>query len=179
MNLRIDLAVPVSGVDHVLGAAHGPATIVEYGDFECPICKQSAPGLKGLLERFPGRIRFVWRHFPLEELHPHALAAAEAAECAAAQGKFWEMHDLLFENQAHLKPKHLHEYAERLELDLSRFAAEMDEHVYLQRVREHIESGRRSHVRSTPGLFLNGTIQDASFGLRGLVAATEAIVSGR
>jgi protein-disulfide isomerase len=179
MNPRIDLAVPVSAVDHVLGAAHGPATIVEYGDFECPICKQSAPGLKGLLARFPGRIRFVWRHFPLEELHPHALAAAEAAECAAAQGKFWEMHDLLFENQAHLKPKHLHEYAERLELDLSRFAAEIDEHVYLQRIREHIEGGRRSHVRSTPGLFVNGTIQDASFGLRGLVAATEAIVSSR
>jgi len=176
---KFDLAIPLAADDHVTGPAHAPVTIVEYGDFECPICKQVAPGLKGLLARFPGGIRFAWRHFPLEELHPHALAAAEAAECAAAQGKFWEMHDLLFDNQAHLKPKNLHAYAERLELDMARFAAEMDEHVYVQRVREHIESGRRSHVRSTPGLFLNGTIQDASFGLRGLVAATEAIVRGR
>jgi protein-disulfide isomerase len=176
---RFDLVIPPAADDHVKGPAHAHVTIVEYGDFECPLCKQAAPGLKGLLERFAGRIRFAWRHFPLEELHPHALAAAEAAECAAAQGKFWEMHDLLFENQAHLKPKHLHEYAERLELDLARFAAEMDDHVYVQRVREHIESGRRSHVRGTPGLFLNGMIQDASFGLGGLVAATEKILAGR
>jgi protein-disulfide isomerase len=89
------------------------------------------------------------------------------------------MHDLLFDNQAHLKPKHLHGYAERLELDLARFTAEMDEHVYVQRIREHIESGRRSHVRGTPGLFLNGMIQDASPGLRELVAATEKILHAR
>ena len=174
-----DLAIPVGAGDHVLGPEHAHVTIVEYGDFECPICKQTAPGLKLLRERFAGQLRFAYRHFPLEEVHPHALAAAEATEAAASQGKFWEMHDLLFDNQAHLKPKHLHAYAERLELDLARFTAELDEHVYVQRVREHIESGRRSHVRGTPGLFLNGMIQDASPGLRGLVAATEKILHGR
>ena len=174
-----DLAIPVGAGDHVLGPAHAHVTIVEYGDFECPTCKQAAPALKVLRDRFPGQIRFAYRHFPLEEVHPHALAAAEAAEAAASQGRFWEMHDLLFDNQAHLKPKHLHGYAERLELDLARFAAELDEHVYVQRVREHIESGRRSHVRGTPGLFLNGRIRDASPGLRDLVAATETILHAR
>src|SRR3990172_9153434 len=120
---KFELAVPVSAVDHVLGASHGPVTIVEYGDFECPNCKQAAPGVKLLLERHPRRIRFAYRHLPLEEGHPHALLAAEAAECAGSQGKFWEMHDLLFDNQAHLKPKHLHDYAERLELDMARYVA--------------------------------------------------------
>jgi len=176
MTSRLDLTLPVSAVDHALGAAHAPVTVVEYGDFECPICKQTAPGLRLLLERFPGQVRLAYRHFPLEEVHPHATLAAEAAECAASQGKFWEMHDLLFANQAHLKAKDLHGYAERLELDMVRYSAEMDEHVYLQRIREHLDSGRRSHVRSTPGLFLNGTIRDASFGLRALFEATEALL---
>ena len=176
---KFDLAVPVGTGDHALGPAHARVTIVEYGDFECPICKQAAPGLKLLRERFPAELRFAWRHYPLEEVHPHALLAAEAAECAGAQGRFWEMHDLLFESHAHLKRKHLEGYAERLELDLPRFGAELDEHVYVQRIREHIESGRRSHVRGTPGLFLNGMVQDGSAGLRALVAATEAILDGR
>jgi protein-disulfide isomerase len=176
---RSELAVPVSAADHVLGAAHAPVTVVEYGDFECPNCKQAAPGVKLLLARYAGRIRFAYRHFPLEEVHPHALLAAEAAECAASQGKFWEMHDLLFDNQAHLKPKQLHGYAERLELDMARYAAEMDEHVYVQRIREHIESGQRSHVRGTPGFFVNEVIQDASFGLQGLFDAVEAALKGR
>jgi len=179
MTSRLDLAVPVSAADHALGPAHAPVTVVEFGDFECPICKQTAPGLRLLLERFPARVRLVYRHFPLEEVHPHALLAAEAAECAASQGKFWEMHDLLFANQGHLKASHLHGYAERLELDMARYAAEMGEHVYLQRIREHLDSGRRSHVRSTPGLFLNGTIQDASFGLRALFDATDALLGRR
>jgi protein-disulfide isomerase len=179
MTSRLDLALPVSAVDHALGPADAPVTVVEYGDFECPICKQTAPGLRLLLERFPGRVRLVYRHFPLEEVHPHALLAAEAAECAASQGKFWEMHDLLYANQGQLKAKHLHGYAERLELDLARYAADMDGHVYLQRIRDHLDSGRRSHVRSTPGLFLNGTIQDASFGLRALFDATEALLGRR
>jgi len=179
MTSRLDLAVPVSAADHALGPAHAPVTVVEYGDFECPICKQTAPGLRLLLERFPGRVRLVYRHFPLEEVHPHALLAAEAAECAASQGKFWEMHDLLLANQGHLEANHLRGHAERLELDMARYAAEMEEHVYLQRIREHLDSGRRSHVRSTPGLFLNGTIRDASFGLRALFDATDALLGRR
>ncbi len=168
-----DLAVPVSATDHVLGPEHAPVVLVEYGDFECPTCKQAAPAVRMLLTRFANRVRLVFRHFPLEEAHPHALAAAEAAESAGEQGKFWEMHDLLFANQEHLTLHHLHGYAERLGLDMARFTAEMDDHVYLQRVREHQAGGRRSHVRGTPGFFANGTIQDVSFGVERLFDAVD------
>lgn len=166
-----DLAVPVSSGDHALGPEHAPVVVVEYGDFQCPTCKQAAPTVRMLLDRFPSRVRVVFRHFPLEDAHPQALIAAQAAECAAQQGKFWEMHDVLFANQDHLARKHLHGYAERLGLDLALFTSEMDDEVYLQRVREHQDSGRRSHVRGTPGFFVNGTILDVSFGLERLFDA--------
>ena len=169
-----ELSVPVSPTDHLTGNAHAPVTVVEYGDFECPNCRQAQSALKLLLERFDGRVRFVFRNFPLEDVHPHALGAAEAAECAGGQGKFWPMHDLLFANQAHLKLKDLHGYAERLGLDLARFSAEMDDHVYLQRVREHLQSGVDSGVRSTPTFFVNDRIEDVSFGLRSLFDVVEA-----
>src|SRR5258706_14719602 len=134
---KFELAIPVSAADHVLGASHAPVTVVEYGDFECPSCKQAAPAVRLLLTRFAGRLRVVYRHFPLEEVHPHALHAALAAETAAGQGKFWQMHDLLYENQSHLKLHQLRGYAERLELDIARYDAEMKDERYLQRVREH------------------------------------------
>jgi protein-disulfide isomerase len=105
--VRTGLLLPVEPTDHALGPDHAPVTIVEYGDFECPICKMAAPGVKLLLDRHPNRVRLVFRHFPIEEAHPHALQAAEAAEAAAAQGRFWEMHDLLFANQAHLKRREM------------------------------------------------------------------------
>jgi protein-disulfide isomerase len=170
----IDLAVPAGASDHVIGPEHAPVTVVEYGDFECPNCKQAAPAVKLLLERFSERVRFIYRHFPQETLHPHALRAAETAECAAGQGRFWPMHDLLFANQDHLLGKHLRRYAEQLELDMARYDAEMDDEVYLQRIREHIDGGLKSHLRSTPGFFVNGIIVDVSFGLRSLFDATEA-----
>ena len=159
------LTVPVGPADHVLGPSHAPVTLVEYGDLECPNCKQAAPVVKLLLQRFANRLRFAFRHFPLEGVHPHAELAAEAAECAGGQGKFWQMHDLLFEHQDHLKLNHLRGYAERLEIDMARFTAEMNDHVYLQRVREHLQSGNDSGVRSTPTFFLDGQIVDVSFGL--------------
>lgn len=133
--------------------------------------------IKLMLERFAGRIRFVFRHFPLEEVHPHALHAAEAAEIAGGQGKFWTMHDHLFDNQAHLKLPQLRGYAERLQLDMARYDLEMDDHIYLQRVREHVQSGRDSGVRGTPTFFLNGRIQDVSFGLSALFDAVEAALA--
>lgn len=169
-----ELAVPANTADNALGPAHAAVTVVEYGDFECPNCKAAAPGVKLLLARFAGRVRFVFRHFPLEEVHPHALQAALAAEAAGGQGKFWPMHDLLFENQQHLKPRQLRGYAERLELDLERFDADMADEIYLQRVREHIEGGRRSGVRSTPTFFVNGRVQDVSFGMQSLENAVES-----
>ncbi|HTT12484.1 MAG TPA: DsbA family protein [Burkholderiaceae bacterium] len=177
--MHYDLAVPVGVVENLTGAPDAAVTLVEYGDFECPTCKQTAPLLKHLLERFAGRLRLVFRHFPLEEVHPHALLAAEAAECAAAQGRFWAMHDLLFDNQAHLKAKQLASYAERLELDMTRYHAEIDDHVYLQRVREHIDGGQRSSVHATPGLFVNRKVVDVSFGPQGLIDAIERALHAR
>jgi len=171
-----ELSLPVGGADHILGPSHAAVTVLEYGDFECPNCKQAAPAVKLLLQHFSGRVRFVWRNFPLEEVHPNALHAALAAEAAGGQGKFWPMHDLLFENQAHLKLPQLRHYAERLELDLARYDIEMKEDYYLQRVREHMESGRASGVRGTPGVFVNGAIEDVSFGMQRLFDRVEALL---
>jgi protein-disulfide isomerase len=171
-----ELTVPVSPVDHRLGADHAPVTLVEYGDFECPNCKQAAPAVKLLMERYAERVRLVFRHFPLEEVHPHARHAAEAAEAAGAQGKFWEMHDLLFENQRHLKQQQLHGYAERLQLDMARYTAEMDDEIYLQRIREHQKSAHDSGARGTPTFFVNGRIQDVSFGMKALFDAVDAVL---
>jgi protein-disulfide isomerase len=172
--MGFDLAVPLNPIDHVLGQPGAPVAVVEYGDFECPNCKQAAPAVKLLLTRFAGRIQVGFRHYPLEEVHPHALPAALAAEAAGAQGKFWPMHDLLFENQAKLKPHHLRAYAERLELDMARFDAEMQQELYLQRIREEVKDGRRSGVRGTPTFFVNRRLRDVSFGMQELFRAIEA-----
>jgi protein-disulfide isomerase len=170
----ITLAVPPEPTDHGLGSEHAPVTLVEYGDFECPSCKVAVQTPKLLLERFPNRVRFIFRHFPLEDAHPHALLAAQAAEAAAAQGKFWGMHDLLFAHQTHLKDADLRRYAGELGLDMARYAAEMDDRIYLQRIREHAEGGRRSHIRATPTFFVNGVVQDISYGMQSLHEAVSA-----
>jgi protein-disulfide isomerase len=172
-HVPFELAIPLGPADHVIGEPHAAVTVVEYGDFECPNCKQAQPAVKLLLERFAGRVRVAFRNFPLEDVHPHALAAALAAECAGGQGKFWPMHDLLFENQAHLKAKDLQGYAARLGLDMARFIAEMDDQVYLQRVREQLQGALESGVRGTPTFFVNGRVEDVSFGLRALFDAVE------
>lgn len=164
----VTLAVPPEPTDHSLGAEHARVVVIEYGDFECPSCKTAANTPTLLLERYPGKLRFIYRHFPLVDAHPHALAAAEASEAAAAQGKFWPMHDLLFQNQMHLKEKDLSRYAARAEIDLVRYSAEMIDHIYLQKVREHIDGGRRCHIRATPAFFVNGVLQDISFGMQAL-----------
>jgi protein-disulfide isomerase len=169
------LAVPVGHADHILGSEHAPVTLVEFGDFECPNCRQAAPAVKLLLDRFRGKVRFVWRNFPLEEVHPHALQAALAAEAAGGQGKFWPMHGLLLAHQDHLKAKQLQAYAEEVELDAERYAFDMKEETYLQRIREHIEGGRQSGVRGTPTFFVNGRITDVSFGLQHLAEAVERL----
>ena len=172
----LELAVPPAARDHSLGHPHAPVVLVEYGDFECPNCKQVAPVLKLLVGRFPLHLRVVFRHFPLEEVHAHALDAALAAEIAGEAGKFWPMHDLLFENQRHLKRAHLRRYAEQLELDLVRYEYEMRDTVHLQRVREHIAGGQRSGVRATPGFFLDGRRVDSSFRIDALAEQVEAAV---
>jgi protein-disulfide isomerase len=170
----VTLAVPVNHSDHFTGSHTATVTVVEYGDFECPSCAQAYPAVKMMLRHFGEKIRFVYRHFPQREVHPHAELAAEAAEAAGAQHKFWPMHDLLFENQRHLKAASLRKYAAAAELELERYDFEMGDHVYLQRVQEHLASGNRSGVRATPTFFVNGTVQDVSFNLEQLQTAIEA-----
>ena len=178
MNLaRQTLAVPPMPTDHSEGPDHARVTVVEYGDFECPTCKLAATTPKLLMDRFPNRVRFIFRHFPIAAAHPHALLAAEASEAAAAQERFWPMYHKLFDNQAHLKDRDLARYASEIGLDMARYTAEMDDHIYLQRVREHRESGERSHIRATPTFFIEGVVQDISFGMKGLHDAVAAAVA--
>ena len=170
----LKLAVHVNKTDHIAGPETAKVVLLQYGDFECPTCGQAYPAVKMLLAKFEHRLRFVFRHFPLSTAHPNAELAAEAAEAAGAQHKFWDMHDLLFRNQSHLKPKDLRHYAEQLELDLVRFDTDLSGQVYRQRVNEHVDSGKRSGVRSMPAFFLNGVLVDVSFGLDHLHDAIHA-----
>jgi protein-disulfide isomerase len=156
---------PVRDADHIQGPSDAQVTIIEYGDFECPNCKQAAPVAALLLKRFEGGVRLVFRHFPLEEVHSHALIAAEAAEAAGEQGRFWEMHDLLFAHQPHFLLPQVRELALGLNLDMRRFAAELKDHVHVPRIRDDVESGRRNGVRATPTFYVNGEVCDVSFGL--------------
>ncbi len=172
----MSLAVPPEPTDHSEGPEHARVVVVEYGDFECPSCKVAATTPTLLMERFPNKVRFLFRHFPVPEVHPHAMLAAEASEAAAAQGKFWPMYHELFDNQAHLNQKSLTRYASALGLDMARYVAEMDDHIYLQKVREHVEGARRSHIRATPTFFINGALQDVSFGMKALHDAVAAAV---
>jgi protein-disulfide isomerase len=167
------LAVSVNQTDHFVGPEAARVTLVEYGDFECPNCGQAYPAVKMLLKHFEHRVRFVFRHFPLTEVHPHAELAVQATEAAGAQHKFWPMHDLLFEHQRHLKVEDLRHYAEQLELDLERFDYELNDEIYRQRVNEHVQGGERSGARGTPTFFVNGTITDVSFGFDHLFQAVE------
>jgi protein-disulfide isomerase len=161
---------PVTATDHRTGPEHAAVTVVEYADFQCPICQSVEPAVKQLREVHPD-VAFVFRHFPLEEAHPLALMAAEAAEAAGAQDRFWEMHDRLLAPGSHLTRHHLDGYAREIGLDMARFTAELDDEIYRQRVREQQEGGRRAHLRATPGFFVNGIVQDVSGGIQALFDA--------
>jgi protein-disulfide isomerase len=167
------LKPPVGPHDHVQGPAEAPVTLVEYGDYECPYCGEAYPVVKALQKRLGDQMRFVFRNFPLAQAHPHAEHAAEAAEAAGAQGKFWEMHDLLYENQDALEDEDLVRYARALHLDVPRFVKEMESGAYLERVREDFRSGVRSGVNGTPTFFINGARHDGPFDLVSLLAAIE------
>jgi Na+:H+ antiporter, NhaA family len=145
--------------DHVRGGSEAPVTLVEYGDFQCPYCGEAYPVVHELFERFGDQLRFVFRHMPLADLHPRAPFAAEAAEAAAAQQRFWEMHDRLFEHQLELGDEELREHAEAVGVpDGERLDAELRDRVHEARVEEDYESGARSGVPSTPRFFINGVI---------------------
>jgi protein-disulfide isomerase len=152
----VDLAEPVDlDRDHVRGPAQAPVTLVEYGDFECPYCGQAEPSIRKLLADF-GDLRYVWRHLPLSDVHPRAQLAAEASEAAAAQGAFWQMHDLLLDHQGELGPKDLIRYAGQLGLDVDRFTNQLRAHTWRDRVAADVESADVSGVAGTPSFFING-----------------------
>jgi protein-disulfide isomerase len=163
-----DLKVPIGPTDHVRGPPEARITVVEYGDFECPICRAAEPGVRMLLDQHPTTVRLIYRHCPIESAHPHALMAAEAAEAAAAEDQFWPMHDLLMRQNARLNRAALIEYATQLNLGLAQFTAALDDEIYRQRVREQIDGATRSHVRTSPGFFVNGRLVDVSGGMHWL-----------
>jgi len=167
------LTLQVSEQDHVLGNPRAAITLVEYGDYECPHCGQVKPIIEDLRQRLGGRLRYVYRHLPLRSTHPHAQLAAEAAEAAAAQGKFWEMHDAIFNNQDALELDDFVRYAWELGLDAHRFRQELEEHVHLERVREDFVSGIESGANGTPTFFVNGVRYDGPWDLESLLEAID------
>jgi protein-disulfide isomerase len=172
------LRVPVTDRDHVRGPARASVTLVEYGDFQCPFCGRAFYVLREIEQRLARDLRFVFRHFPIAEIHPFALGAAEAAEAAGVQGKFWEMHDTLYENQNELETDSLIAYAQQLRLDVDRFIDDLHSHRYLQHVRNDFMGGVRSGVNGTPCLFIGGQRYDGPVEETDLLRAIEMARSG-
>jgi protein-disulfide isomerase len=172
----IDLAVPVqSERDHVRGPDDAPVTLVEYGDFECPYCGMAEPVVRELLADY-GDVRYVWRHLPLTDVHPHAQLAAEAAEAAGLQGKFWEMHDLLLTHQDALTAKDLIRYGGEIGLDAERFMKDLRKHAGEGRVAEDQDSADLSSVSGTPTFFINGK---RHYGAYDIETLSDAVRSAR
>lgn len=168
------LKVPVTPRDHILGPANAPVTLVEYGDYECPHCGAAHPIVKLVLEQFGKNIRFIFRHFPLSQVHPSAQAAAESAEFAGARGQFWAMHDGIYENQDRLGLPLLFALASALELSEARLREALVSGAYAEKVRSDFLGGVRSGVNGTPSFFLNGRRHDGSYAFSDLAAAVEA-----
>ena len=173
MTQRIHLVGPVSERDHSQGPAAAAVTLVQYGDYECPYTRKSTTIVRAIQQQLGDKLRFVFRNFPLTEIHPHALHAAFAAEAAAAQGKFWQMHDAIFHHQHTLEDSDLEQFAEAVGLDMQQFARDMAEHPYISRIEEDLQSGIRSGVRGTPTFFINGVLYPGSWEQEALLAALE------
>jgi protein-disulfide isomerase len=168
------LVPPVGDSDRARGSRDAPVTLVEFGDYDCPYTVRAYFVVRGLRRRLDDRLCFVFRAFPLTRIHTHAQAAAEAAEAAAAQGRFWEMHDRLFEAHRRLESADLERYAAEIGLDVGRVGREMEEHTHAGRVREDLKSGLRSGVQGTPTFYIEGVRHDGSNGFETLLAALEA-----
>ena len=152
----MSLKPAVSVRDHIQGAGDAPIELVEYGDYQCPHCGRAYPVIKSIQGRMGKKLKFIFRNFPLADAHPNAMHAAIAAEAAALQGKFWEMHDIIFENQIHLGDSHLVKYAARIGLDTDQFKDDFEKPATAERVEADFESGIRSGVNGTPSFFING-----------------------
>jgi len=167
-------AVPTPERDHVQGPMDAPNMLLEYGDYECPYCGAAYPVVKAVQQRLGARLCFAFRNFPLVNSHPHAQHAAEAAEAAGAEGRFWEMHDLLYENQGALEDEDLAEYASMLGLNAERLMKDVRGGTYTARVRQDVRSGARQGVNGTPCFFINGVRYDGTPGVEDLLAALTA-----
>ena len=177
---RSMLTMPVSPAkDHIRGPIDAPVTLLEYGDYECPFCGAAHAVVNTILAQVGDAVRFVFRHFPMTTVHPHAELAAEAAEAAASQQRFWDMHDMLYANQQQLDGPSLLAYASALALDLNRYSAEVAGHMHLPKISEDFMSGVRSGVNGTPTFFINGVRHDGGWDYNALIMALQraAVVS--
>jgi protein-disulfide isomerase len=156
----VRLTVEVSDRDHAQGPATAPVTLVEYGDYQCPACIETHSIVKQVEQAMGNRMRFVFRNYPLKEYHPHAQAAAEAAEAAAAQGAFWEMHDILYQHPTALDDEHLVLYAQSIGLNVVQFQQNLAQHTYAPRVAQDAAGGDASGVHTAPAFFINGVPYD-------------------
>jgi len=172
-----ELTVPVIKTDHILGDLEAPVVIVEYGDYQCPYCGQAYAIVKSLEREFGSDLCVVFRNFPLTQVHPLAAMAAQAAEAAGQQGKFWEMHDLLYEHQEALEFEDLLSYAQELELDIECFSRDVEKGAFRERISQDIRSGIRSGVNGTPTFFLNGVRYDDSWDLETITATIRKYIS--
>jgi protein-disulfide isomerase len=175
---REELAAPVTERDHVRGSSDASVVIVEYGDYECPHCGRAYWAIKGLLDELGDQVAFVFRNFPVAEVHPRAEAVAEALEAAGAQGRFWEMHDWFYEHQHQLEGLDLEDHAEALGLDMKRWKQDLRQRKYHERVREDLESGRESGVTGTPTFFMNGVRYEGAYDRGSLLAALRRLAPG-
>ena len=168
------LADPINEKDHVLGPATAPVTLVEYGDYECPDCLNTQPIIAELLKRLGNKVLFVFRHFPQNSVHPHASTAASAAEAAAEQDKFWEMHETLFKHQKEFGEIDLSHLALRLGLEIYKFESSLGQDLHRRHIATDYEGGLRSGVKGTPTFFINGTRYDGEISVDDLAAAIGA-----
>ena len=171
INVEARLSAPITSDDHAQGPIHATVTLVQYGDYECPYTRMSRHSVHQLQRQYPETLRFVFRHFPLAEIHPHARAAAMAAEAAGAQTDFWTMHEYLFEHQKALAESDLHSYALELRLDADRFERDRRSSQVIERVERDLASGEASGVQGTPTFFVNGTRHDGAYDLESLRSA--------
>jgi protein-disulfide isomerase len=166
-----ELTAPITAEDHVQGSSTADIMLVQYGDYECPYTRMSQHSVHALQQEFGERLRFVFRHFPLEDIHPHARAASTAAEAAAAQGQFWAMHEYLFAHQKALEVGDLRQYASDLGLDVERFERERSTPEAATRIDRDLASGDASGVEGTPTFFINGVRHDGPYEVESLRAA--------
>ncbi len=171
-----ELRVPINEKDHFQGDLHAPIQLVEYGDYQCPYCGQAYGIVKNIQEKLGKNLLFVFRNFPLTEMHPHALTAAVASEVAAKHGKFWEMHDALYENQKNLSDSNIIQLAEEIGIDTEEFEKDFQNEEFVNKVQADFESGVRSGVNGTPSFYVNGKKYEDSWDYDSFISNLESLL---